>query len=149
MEIILGGRRTGKTTKALEWLKQARRIDTYPFWDRVLLVPGLDEAQHLRINLRKEAEERGEDDASLYYNLVYCFEEWETAHLGRQPVHVYIDRAEIIFYQMLQRVTRHKAQVDGFTFNIDEEHDQVTILGPPPKMPPASWEEYIDAQRKY
>jgi hypothetical protein len=142
MEIILGGRRHGKTTKALEWLAQARRLDTYPFWDRVLLVPGLDEAQHIRTRLRREAEERGEVDASLYYYLVYCFEEWSTAMLGRQPVHVYIDRAEVLFYQMLQRATRYKAQVDGFTFNIDEDDELIVLPAPP------SWEDIVDAQRK-
>ncbi len=80
--LIIGGRRTGKTTKLLKWLEEAERRPYYPFWDRVLLVHTTDRAQHLRIGLRTEAELKGIIDASLYYNLVYSYEEWKGARLG-------------------------------------------------------------------
>jgi hypothetical protein len=80
--VILGGRRTGKTTHLLKWLEDAQRRSYYPFWDRVLLVHTTDRAQHLRIGLRKDAELKGVADSSLYYNLVYSYEEWKGARLG-------------------------------------------------------------------
>lgn len=79
MRVLIAGRRNGKTTAALDWLREAKRVSSYPFWDRVLLTMSLDEAQRLRIMLRKEAEEANIPDAGLYYNLVYSFEEWRNA----------------------------------------------------------------------
>lgn len=82
MDVIVCGRRHGKTTKILQWLKQARRVPEYPFWDRILIVPTTNRAQDLRIDLRQEAEAQGIDDSGLYYNLVYSLEEWQRARLG-------------------------------------------------------------------
>jgi hypothetical protein len=100
--MIVGGRRSGKTTESLKWLKEAKRVDAYPFWDRVLLTFSTDEAQRLRIQLRREAERTGVPDSGLYYNLVYSFEEWRRAHLGSSwEGAVAVDNAEFILQKYL------------------------------------------------
>ncbi len=109
MGVFVGGRRGGKTTKCLEWLEQAKRVPQYPFWDRILLTPSLDEAQRLRVMLRRREEERNGPEAGsgLYYNLVYSFEEWRTARLGLGwQGEVAVDNAEwIIEREIGQRVS--------------------------------------------
>jgi hypothetical protein len=152
VEIIIGGRRTGKTTKALEWLAQAERIDTYPFWSRVLLVHSTDYAQDLRIRLRQEAESRGEDDYALSYNKVYSWEEWATVHLGIQPVEVLVDNADFLLNQFL---SQFKGMVKGYTFSINDQPyfpgeappDTLTVLGPPPKKMPLEAVNWNDEKR--
>lgn len=126
MEIIIGGRGYGKTTKCFEWLAEAKRTNSYPFWDRVLLVLDLDRAQRLRVELRQQAESRGEEDASLYYNQVYCVQEWEGAHLGRgaAPVKVMMDDAQSIIERMLYRRGHELA---GVTWNANHG-DNVIVL---------------------
>lgn len=94
--VIVAGRRQGKTTQLLEWLKEAKRTDSYPFWDRVLLVHTTREAQRLRIDLRTEAEEKGIEDSGLYYNLVYSYEEWKGAYLGVCPVDIAVDNLDFL-----------------------------------------------------
>lgn len=103
IHVFVARRRHGKTTKCLQWLKQARRVDAYPFWDRVLLVPDIRQAQHLRIQLRQEAEALDEIDSGLYYNLVYSIREWENAHISMGwRGQVAIDDAEWILQQLVQ-----------------------------------------------
>lgn len=104
MQVIVSGRRSGKTTKTLEWVKEARRVPHYPFWDRVLIVATFHEAQVLRIGLRQEAEEQGIDESGLYYNLVYSIQEWKNAYIDpRWEGLVAIDNAEFILEQILRQ----------------------------------------------
>lgn len=37
MDVILGDRQTGKTTKLVEWLIQGHAIHSYPGWSRILV----------------------------------------------------------------------------------------------------------------
>ena len=37
--VYAAGRQAGKTTMALDWVKQGVRTDGYPGWTRVLVVP--------------------------------------------------------------------------------------------------------------
>lgn len=104
-KLVVGGRRSGKTTELLKWLSQAKRTRSYPFWDRVLLVHTTDRAQHLRIALRKEAELKGIDDG-LHYNLVYSYEEWKTIHLGQEPVEIAVDDIEFLFHRLFGQTPR-------------------------------------------
>lgn len=94
--VVVAGRRMGKTTQLLEWLKEAKRTDSYPFWDRVLLVHDVRKAQDLRIRLRTEAEQKGVADSGVYYNLVYSYEEWKRARLGRSPVDIAVDDIDFL-----------------------------------------------------
>lgn len=104
-DLIIGGRREGKTTKLLEWLNGAQRRPYYPFWDRVLLVHTTDRAQHLRIGLRKDAELKGIEDSSLYYNLVYSFEEWKGARLGGD-VEIAVDDVDLLINRYFGQTPR-------------------------------------------
>lgn len=102
--VIVTGRRNGKTTKALQWLKQARRVTEYPYWDRVLIVHTWQVAQDLRIELRQEAEAQGIDGSGLYYNLVYSVDEWKTAHISiGWRGSIAVDNADLILEQLLRK----------------------------------------------
>jgi hypothetical protein len=127
VEIIIGGRRAGKTTRALEWLKGAERRKGYPFWDRVLVVHSNDYAQQLRTQLRADAQERGAEDASLYYNLVYSTQEWTGTHMGHgtEPVQVMIDNLDLMLHAFFHNPMG--AQIAGFTLN-QGEHDNIKLL---------------------
>lgn len=94
--VIVGGRRQGKTTQLLEWLREAKATNSYPYWDRVLLVHSTRRAQDLRIDLRREAEAKGVANSGLYYNLVYSFEEWKKACLGTGPVDIAVDDLDFL-----------------------------------------------------
>lgn len=94
--VIVAGRRQGRTTQLLKWLKEAKRTNSYPFWDRVMLVHTIDRAQRLRIDLRREAEAKGVADSGVYYNLVYSFEEWKRARIGHHPVDIAVDDIDFL-----------------------------------------------------
>lgn len=113
--LIIGGRRSGKTTKLLKWLEGAQRRPYYPFWDRVLLAHTTDRAQHLRIALRREAELKGVIDSGLYYNLVYSYDEWKSIRLGGD-VMIGVDDVEFLinryFGQTPSMIVMHVVSYD-------------------------------------
>lgn len=113
--LIIGGRRSGKTTKLLKWLEDAQRRPYYPFWDRVLLAHTTDRAQHLRIALRREAELKGIIDSGLYYNLVYSYDEWKSIRLGGD-VMIGVDDVEFLinryFGQTPSMIVMHVVSYD-------------------------------------
>lgn len=39
MKVIVGERRTGRTTKLIDWLLQGREQSHYPYWSRVIVCP--------------------------------------------------------------------------------------------------------------
>lgn len=120
--VVVTGRRCGKTTKCLEWLAGAKRVPHYPFWDRILLTFSPEEAQRIRVKLRTDAEEANLPDAALYYNLVYSFEEWRTAHLGSQwSGEVAVDNAEFIISQYFRQ--RQRLAIITITGTLVEDHD--------------------------
>lgn len=104
--VIVAGRRKGKTTHLLAWLKEAKRTNSYPFWDRVLLVHSIRRAQDLRIDLRREAEAAGVEDSGVYYNLVYSFEEWKKARLGHAPVDIAVDDLDFLVSDYFRQTPR-------------------------------------------
>lgn len=128
MEIIIGGRRCGKTTKCLEWVDEAERVQGYPFWNRILLTVSQREADRLRQALRRRARARGErDSAGLIYNKVYCVEEWQRTRVGAEEVKVMIDNADLVLQDLIGRGNQELA---GITWNLNagEEGNQVTLL---------------------
>jgi hypothetical protein len=127
MELIIGGRRYGKTTQALEWVDQAERIKGYPFWSRVLLVVNSHEADRLRKLLRDRAEARGEGDpAGLIYNKVYCVEEWKTAKVGANDVDVMLDNADLVLASLFNR---RGSRLAGATWTArDQPEDKIVVL---------------------
>ena len=128
MELIIGGRRYGKTIKALEWVEVGQRTSSYPFWDRVLLCTTSQEADRLRDDLLERAAARGEDNTwGLFYNRVYSVEEWARARVGREPVQLWLDNADL-FLQMY--LGRGGSSLKGVTWTTreDQPEDKVTHL---------------------
>jgi hypothetical protein len=89
MKIISRPRAGGKTYELLEWVLQAQKTKSYPFWDRIILTTHLSEAQRLRTQLRTET-----DDPDAY-NLVFSVNEWVTAHRGLKPVQIAFDNLDL------------------------------------------------------
>lgn len=112
--LVAGGRRSGRTTKLLEWLKQAVPTNSYPFWDRVLLVHSLDRAQDLRGQLARWSRSRG-DKHGLAYNLVYSYTEWREARIGHMPVEIAVDDVDMLvsnyFHQTPALIAYHAVDV--------------------------------------
>jgi hypothetical protein len=126
VELIISGRRCGKTTKCLEWVMGAERTDSYPFWDRVILCFTSQEADRLRGELRRRARSLRWSDqlVSLVYNMVYSCEEWKRAQVGRHPVKVWIDNADLYLQQQF------RGMVKGVTWTQREGHpeDRIKVL---------------------
>ena len=85
----MNGRQAGKTYALVQWVKDGEETDSYPGWSRVILTHSLEEAQRLR---------------SLYdleYRQVFSVNEWKTARLGRKPVDIAVDNADMILAHVI------------------------------------------------
>lgn len=100
MNVIARGRRGGKTHALIAWVKQGEKTDSYPGWSRVIVTHTLQDAEYLR--------KKGDLD----YRQVFSVEEWRTARLGRRPVHVAVDNADLVLASYLGQMP-----------------DQITITG--------------------
>jgi len=89
MEVFARGRQAGKTYTLVEWVKEGVETDSYPGWSRVLLTHSLDEAQRLRTRYE------------LDYRQVFFVGEWQRARLGRKPVQVALDNADLVLMNVL------------------------------------------------
>ena len=89
MEVFAWGRQAGKTYTLVEWVKEGVETDSYPGWSRVLLTHSLDEAQRLRTRY------------DLDYRQVFFVGEWQRARLGRKPVQVALDNADLVLMAYL------------------------------------------------
>lgn len=91
MKVIVRGRQAGKTHDLVQWVKQGEETDSYPGWSRVILTHSIHEAERIR---------------SLYeldYRQVFSAEEWKTARLGRRPVQIAVDNAELVLASYLRQ----------------------------------------------
>jgi len=89
MRVIVNGRQAGKTYALVQWVKEGEQTNSYPGWSRVILTHTIDEAQRLR---------------GLYeldYRQVFSVSEWRTARLGRRPVDVALDNADLVLASYL------------------------------------------------
>lgn len=84
MKVIVNGRQSGKTFRLIQWVKEGFETTSYPGWTRVLLTHSLDEAQRLRAQY------------DLEYRQVFSVSEWQTARLGREPVEIAVDNADLV-----------------------------------------------------
>ena len=96
MKVIVRGRQAGKTYDLVQWVKQGEETNSYPGWSRVILTHSIAEAERIR----------GLYD--LDYRQVFSAQEWRTARLGRRPVEIAVDNAEIILASYLRN---HPAQI--------------------------------------
>lgn len=104
MELIISGRRGGKTEACLEWvLTDNEPTDSYPFWQKVILTHNDREADRLRGVLARRLRSRGMTDPhGLFYNLVYSAEEWQRAQIGVEPVQLMFDNADLFLAGMFR-----------------------------------------------
>lgn len=84
MRVIARGRQAGKTHALIQWVKEGVETDSYPGWSRVLLTHSLEDAQRLRTQ------------GDLDYRQVFSVSEWRTARIGRKPVEVAADNADLL-----------------------------------------------------
>lgn len=89
LAIVARPRQGGKTTEVVEWIQQGARTDSYPGWSRVLLTHTVHDADRVR------------RDFGLDYHQVFSIEEWRTARLGRLPVEVAMDNADIVLANLI------------------------------------------------
>ena len=89
MKVFARGRQAGKTHTLVEWVREGVETDSYPGWSRVLLTHSLDEAQRLRTRY------------DLDYRQVFAATEWKAARLGRRPVEVALDNADLVLMAYL------------------------------------------------
>lgn len=89
MKVVVNGRQSGKTFQVVQWLKEGVETDSYPGWSRVLLCHSIEEADRLR------------KDYDLDYRQVFSVREWQGAHLGRKPVEVALDNADLVLAHLL------------------------------------------------
>ena len=93
MRVIVNGRQAGKTYALVQWVKEGEQTNSYPGWSRVILTHTIDEAQRLR---------------GLYeldYRQVFSVSEWRTARLGRRPVDVALDNADLVLASYLGQMS--------------------------------------------
>lgn len=95
--IIQQGRRSGKTTAAVEWVKEGKKTKAYPGWTRILLTIDQSEADRLRCG----------PDSVLDYHQVFTFDEWKGRGRGSgRNVEIAIDNLDIILAQVLGRTVQ-------------------------------------------
>lgn len=97
IEWFISERQRGKTTALIEWVKQGRKVNYYPGWDRIILVSSRQEADLLR---------GGEPETNKYgleYHQVYYLDEWKTMWQGgvAGPITLGIDNVEFFLNRML------------------------------------------------
>ena len=96
MKVIAGGRGSGRTTKLVEWLKGGRRLESYPYWSRVVLTP----TERQALWLRNEVIRRylGRPGPSGITHAVFSIDQWLRARGSNPEVEVAIDNVEEILW---------------------------------------------------
>ncbi len=91
--VLVRPRRAGKTHEAIQWVLEGHRIDTYPGWSRVLIVPDMRQADELRA---------AGNPHGLDYRQVYFAQEWRDARVpNRHEIQTAVDNAETMLQGML------------------------------------------------
>lgn len=92
MRLFISGRQEGKTTRLIDWVKQGRKTQSYPGWDRIMLVPAMADADHIR---------RANNPHGLDYRQVFCLAEYKAGKFGRLPVEIGIDNVDLVLAALL------------------------------------------------
>lgn len=90
MRVVVRGRRGGKTHRMVQWVLEGVKTGSYPFWNRVLVVSTINEADYLRRTWPE-----------LDYRQVFSWDEWRKARLGALPVEVAVDNADQVLAGVL------------------------------------------------
>jgi hypothetical protein len=129
VELIVGGRRAGKTEASLKWVEQAVPTSSYPYWSRVLLTVSLNEADRLRGVLKARARGRGWNSTmvGLCYNMVYSVYEWRKTTTGIEPVELLLDNADMYLQEVIGQY-RHTLKVVTWTQREGQPEDNIKLL---------------------
>ena len=103
-EVLVAERAHGKTTESILWLADAERIDTYPGWTRVLVVPTEAMAGHIRNEFRSRVPN--------IERRVFSFDEWATIRGVSQRVEVRIDELGMLLTKVFGIMP---GRITGFT----------------------------------
>ena len=90
MQFLVRPRQSGKTFEIVDWVRQGKATDSYPFHSRVIVTPNIAQADLIRRTY-----------PLLDYREVFSLSEWKNARLGAQPVEVGIDNVDLILHEML------------------------------------------------
>jgi hypothetical protein len=108
MKLWLSGRRAGKTTKLAEWVKEGKRIQAYPYWDRVILTANTAQAKWLREHFK------------LDHRQVFVIVDWRGAQGLHKDVQVSIDNIDELIRtwagmgHRVAHVTMNMSPVDSY-----------------------------------
>jgi hypothetical protein len=103
LHFYASGRRGGKTTKMVEWVRQGRKIKEYPGWSRIIVTFNESEAQRLR------------EEYELDYHQVYSFRDLQGMHgAHRANFDVGVDNADLILEEYL------RSRIDRITLTAAE-----------------------------
>jgi hypothetical protein len=108
---VVGGRRSGKTARLMEWVAEGEPIDQYPHWSRVVLTTTHEQSMILRDALKDRY--LGRD----IYCWVYSVDEWRRAYRTSPDVEVAIDNADALLQGM---VGRHRLARVSMTCKVDD-----------------------------
>lgn len=86
LSLLATGRANGKTFKAIQWVLEGHEVSGYPGWSRVMIVPNLQQFEHIR----KDWWEKIED----FDHRIYTAEDWRNAHNVQGSTEVCLDNAE-------------------------------------------------------
>lgn len=97
LEVLVRGRGGGKSTVAMRWVADGKRVRGYPGWSRVLVVANRSMFDCLRRDWWSQLED--------FDHRVYVFKEWRRAHGVNPDTEVRLDNAEWLLPLMPGRLT--------------------------------------------
>jgi hypothetical protein len=101
LKFFVAPRKTGKTTKMIDWVLEGVNTDSYPYNSRVIICTTLQEGNLLRDTiLRRLGKE--EFDRRYAYNMVFHVSDWIGARKGRDGVEIAIDNADMMLRGMVE-----------------------------------------------
>lgn len=121
--MIISSRRTGKTTKMIDWLLAGHTIESYPGWSRVIVCTSTDEV--IRLNhLVRDATKHLEGTFGAFPDHVLgniCKAVWHTNDIKsglrgsfRDQVEIGVDQADQLLEQLLgTRIAKATFTHDG------------------------------------
>ncbi|WAL67096.1 hypothetical protein ORV05_04730 [Amycolatopsis cynarae] len=86
MKLVIRPRRSGKTTAAVEWVKQGRKTKSFPGWSRVMITHDARTAGLVR------------SQYGLDENQVFAIDQWSR---GARNVEIVIDNLDLIVERIL------------------------------------------------
>lgn len=106
MHVLIKGRRQGKTTMFMDWVKGGERVDAYPYWSRVGIV--VDERSYL--DLKRQYWPEIED----FDHRIYQISEFERGRFRSHDTKYRVDNLDLLLWDFF-----HIPYLDGFTMTAE------------------------------